>query len=74
MLVYADNGNILQAQKRKAFEKSLIEQGLELQYEENCQLHFIKICATEVCISKVSLTFVMVFVILKIYIFTGGFV
>ncbi|XP_014203700.1 anoctamin-3-like isoform X2 [Copidosoma floridanum] len=47
VLVYVYNGNTAQTQKRKAFEKSLIDQGLQLKYEQNSQLRFVKIYASE---------------------------
>lgn len=50
VLVYLDinSNNINNAQKREAFEKSLVEQGLQLQYEQNRQLCFVKIYASKV--------------------------
>ncbi|XP_008215745.1 anoctamin-5 isoform X1 [Nasonia vitripennis] len=47
VLAYVDNGNSVQAQKREAFERSLLDQGLHLEYEQNRQLCFVKIYASE---------------------------
>lgn len=48
VLVFVDNGNIHHAQKREEFENELRDQGLELEYEQNRQLCFVKINAPQV--------------------------
>ena len=48
VLAYVDNGNLNHAERREIFEKNLREQGLELDYEQNRQLCFVKIHAPQV--------------------------
>lgn len=50
VLVYLENGNIHNMQKREEFEAELRDQGLELEYEQNRQLCFVKINAPQVLI------------------------
>ncbi|XP_063990308.1 anoctamin-5-like isoform X1 [Diachasmimorpha longicaudata] len=45
ILVYMDNGNLTHELKREEFENELRDQGLQLEYEQNRQLVFIKIHA-----------------------------
>ncbi|XP_058804828.1 anoctamin-4-like isoform X2 [Phymastichus coffea] len=47
VLAYVENGNATNAQKRELFERSLLEQGLQLEYEENRHLCFVKIYASK---------------------------
>lgn len=48
VLAYVDNGNLNHAERREMFEKDLKDQGLELEYEQNRQLCFVKIHAPQV--------------------------
>ena len=43
-----DNNNHNHARKREDFESSLLDQGLELEYEQNRHLGFVKINAPKV--------------------------
>lgn len=52
MLAYVDNSNSVFARKREIFEKSLLDQGLHLEYEQNRQLGFVKIHASKVSKSQ----------------------
>lgn len=48
VLAYVDNNNQNHAHRRELFEESLLDQGLELEYEQNRQLCFVKVCAPKV--------------------------
>lgn len=48
VLAYIDNNNHNHARKREEFENSLLDQGLELEYEQNRHLGFVKINASKV--------------------------
>lgn len=47
VLAYIDSNNHNHARKREEFENSLLEQGLELEYEQNRHLGFVKINASK---------------------------
>ncbi|KAL7288575.1 hypothetical protein TKK_0017314 [Trichogramma kaykai] len=47
VLAFMDNGNANQAHRRAQFESSLLEQGLQLEYEQTGSLGFVKIYAPE---------------------------
>ena len=48
VLAYVDNNNQSHMQRREVFEDGLLDQGLELEYEQNRQLCFVKIHAPKV--------------------------
>lgn len=48
VLAYVDNDNLSNAERREVFEKDLRDQGLELEFEQNRKLCFVKIHAPQV--------------------------